>query len=55
MISCYYRGSPRQDLPQHVYRDSAMFDDVFDKKGQLLLNRNTSKIASPLNTLGYSR
>ena len=32
-----------------------MFDDVFDKKGQLLLSRNTPKISSPLNTLGYSR
>jgi hypothetical protein len=32
-----------------------MFDDVFDKKGQLLLSRTTPKITAPLNTLGYSR
>ncbi len=32
-----------------------MFDDVFDKKGELLQNRNISKIESPLKTLGYSR
>ena len=42
-------------MPQHVYRDAAMFDDVFDKKGELLQDRNISKFESPLKSLGYSR
>ena len=51
----YYSGAPRQDVPWEVYRDAAMFDEVFDKKGALLQSRNTPKIISPLNSLQYSR
>ena len=51
----FCRGTPRQDVPRDIYSDAAMFDDVFDKKGQLLLSRNTPKITAPLNSLGYSR
>lgn len=50
-----YRGTPRQDVPREVYRDAAMFDEVFDKKGDLLLSRNTPKVISPLNSLQYNR
>jgi hypothetical protein len=32
-----------------------MFDEVFDKKGALLLSRNTPKVLSPLNSLQYNR
>ncbi|XP_064396735.1 uncharacterized protein LOC135343685 isoform X2 [Halichondria panicea] len=49
-----YRGAPRQDIPHHVYRDAAMFDDVFDKQGKLLQSRDTPKITNPLHSLGYS-
>ena len=48
-------GTPRQDLPQQVYRDAAMFDDVFDKQGRLLSGRNTVKITSPLTSQKYNR
>lgn len=49
------RGTPRQDVPGQVYRDAAMFDDVFDRQGRLLTGRNTPKIISPLNSLEYNR
>ena len=55
MSTTLRRGTPRQDLPDHVYRDAAMFDDVFDKQGRLLSNRNTPKITSPLTSIGYNR
>lgn len=49
-----YIGTPRQDVPHHVYHNAAMYDDVFDKQGKLFIGRNTPKIVSPLNTIGYS-
>ena len=55
ILICLHSGTPRQDVPHEVYRDAAMFDEVFDKKGALLLSRNTPKVISPLNTLQYSR
>ncbi len=48
-------GTPRQDIPNQVYRDAAMFDDVFDRQGRLFTGRKTPKITSPLNTLEYNR
>ena len=49
------RGTPRQDVPGQVYRDAAMFDDVFDKQGRLLASRTTPKITSPLSSVEYNR
>ena len=48
-------GTPRQDVPGQVYRDAAMFDDIFDRQGRLFTGRKTPKITSPLNTLEYNR
>ena len=50
-----HSGTPRQDVPHEVYRHAAMFDEVFDKKGALLLSRNIPKVISPLNSLQYNR
>lgn len=55
MLTADYRGTPRQDIPRHVYHDAAMFDDVFEKQGKLFHSRDTPKISNPLNSLGYSR
>lgn len=48
-----YLGTPRQDVPRPVLRDPAMYDDVFDKKGQFM-RRTTPKIFAPLDTQQYN-
>ena len=48
------RGTPRQDVPNHIYKDPAMYDDVFDKKGNFV-KRTTPKFSSPLDTQEYNR
>ena len=55
IISFFQSGTPRQDVPDQVYRDAAMFDDVFDRQGRLFTGRKTPKITNPLNSLEYNR
>jgi len=48
-----YLGTPRQDVPQHVYTDTAMYEDVFEKKGSFIKNP-THNISCPLSQ-NYNR
>ena len=48
------RGTPRQDIPVNVFRDAALYEDVFDKEGSLF-RRQTDKFNSPLSSRDYNR
>ncbi|XP_065910891.1 uncharacterized protein [Dysidea avara] len=43
-----YLGTPRQDVPYHVYTDTAMYEDVFEKRGSFIKSP-THNISCPLS------
>lgn len=43
-----YLGTPRQDVPHYVYKDTAMYEDVFEKRGSFV-KKPTHSIACPLS------
>ena len=51
--SSFSSGTPRQDLPVHVFRDAAMYEGVFDRGGRFS-KRTTPKYHAPLDTLDYN-
>ena len=48
-----YLGTPRQDVPHYVYKDIAMYEDVFEKRGSFV-KKPTHSMACPLSQ-EYSR